>query len=182
MKNEPNNENIELKKKLIKEEEIKLPDPNQEKKANKIINFLSSLLILIIIIFGIYFLMNKGILPNPFEIKNENPIIPMDQISTTTITTKKRNENSVYYKAKSTTCSLGTTEIEINNQENTFNFVIFDNVCTKQALTGSFTYDIAQNSYTFTTETNETFLGKFNNRTLVINHGGTTYELVNENE
>ena len=95
MKNEPNNENIELKKKLIKEEEIKLPDPNQEKKANKIINFLSSLLILIIIIFGIYFLMSKGILPNPFEIKNENPIIPMDQISTTTTTTKKRNENSV---------------------------------------------------------------------------------------
>ena len=44
MKNEPNNENIELKKKLVKEEEIKLPDPNQEKKANKIINFLSSFL------------------------------------------------------------------------------------------------------------------------------------------
>ena len=41
MKNEPNNENIELKKKLIKEEVIKLPDPNQEKKANKIFAYIN---------------------------------------------------------------------------------------------------------------------------------------------
>ena len=78
------NEEEKFKKRVVKEESIKLPDPNPEKKANKIINFLSSLLILIIIIFGLYFLMDKGVLPNPFEIKNDNPIIPIDQISTTT--------------------------------------------------------------------------------------------------
>ena len=78
------NEEEKFKKRVVKEESIKLPDPNPEKKANKIINFLSSLLILIIIIFGLYFLMDKGVLPNPFEIKNDNPIIPIDQISKTT--------------------------------------------------------------------------------------------------
>lgn len=177
------NEEEKFKKRVVKEESIKLPDPNPEKKANKIINFLSSLLILIIIIFGLYFLMDKGVLPNPFEIKNDNPIIPIDQISTTTKAHETNTDpNLRIYESETTSCSLGKPRIEINLKDNTFHFVSYNGACDKTEITGSSEYDIGANSYKFTTEDGNILTGKFNNRTFILNINGNIYEMVDLNE
>lgn len=176
------NEEEKFKKRIVKEDEVKLPDPNPEKKTDKIINFLSSLLILIIIIFGLYFLMDKGVLPNPFEIKNENPIIPMDQI-TTTAKEKELNTdpNLKVYESTTTSCSLGKTKITINLKDNTFNFVTYNGACDKTEYSGSSEYDIGANSYKLTTEDGNILTGKFNNRTFVLNINGVIYEMEDMN-
>lgn len=177
------NEEEKFKKRVVKEDGVKLPDPNPEKKANKIINFLSSLLILIIIIFGVYFLMDKGVLPNPFEIKNENPIIPIDQITTTTKANEKNTDpNLRIYESETTSCSLGKPRIEINLKENTFHFVSYNGACDKTEISGSSAYDIGSNSYTFTTEDGNILTGKFNNHTFVLNINGSIYEMADLNE
>lgn len=176
------NEEEKFKKRVVKEDGTKLPDPNPEKKANKIINFLSSLLILIVIGFGIYFLMDKGVLPNPFEIKNDNPIIPIDQITTQKTTQKNTDPNLKIYESNSTNCSLGKPRIEINLQENTFSFVTYNSSCDKIELTGKSEYDISSNSYKLTTTDGNILTGKFNNRTFILNNNGTIYEMEDLNE
>ncbi|UKI28129.1 MAG: hypothetical protein L6V78_03870 [Clostridium sp.] len=49
------NEEEKNSKRVVKRRKYQITRPKSRKKANKIINFLSSLLILIIIIFGLYF-------------------------------------------------------------------------------------------------------------------------------
>lgn len=176
------NEEEKFKKRVVKEDGVKLPDPNPEKKANKIINFLSSLLILIIIVFGIYFLMDKGVLPNPFEIKNDNPIIPIDQITTQKTTQKNTNPDLKIYESDSTSCSLGKPHIEIDLKENTFNFTTYNSSCEKTEITGTSEYDISSNSYKLTSTDGNILTGKFNNRTFVLNVNGSIYEMEDLNE
>lgn len=177
------NEEETFKKRIVKEDEVKLPDPNPGKKADKIINFLASLLILIIIIFGIYFLMNKGVLPNPFEIKNDNPVIPIDQITTTTKPLDKNtNPDLKVYESAQTSCSLGKPRIEINIKENTFNFTTYNGACEKTEITGTSEYDIASNSYKLTTNDGNILTGKFNNKIFVLNINGSIYEMDDINE
>lgn len=164
---------VTLEKKLVKEEMPELPVPNN--KGNKIIGLLSSILVILVIGFGLYFLMHKGIIPNPFKVDDKDVILPNNSTTTTTTTTK--NINTIYgnYEGMIDTCPNVPMNLLINS-DNGFSLTLVNKTCTPSVFTGTITNDETTKTITFAS-TNETFSGVKNGETLDINYQNNSYIL-----
>lgn len=170
--NDDENQNVVLNKKVVKEDEIVIDNGQKNAFAKKIINFLSSILTLLIIGFGIYFLMDKNVLPNPFEIKNEPSILEKEKI--TTEPNSNVNNNLLTYEYPSP-CSDGPQSMVIDKNLNSFLFTLYDSACGKTQMEGSAV--LKDNKYTFLTTTREEIEGVLDGDTLTVSYNRNTYKL-----
>lgn len=164
-----NNEPLETK--LVKEDPVVIQDGN--KKANKVIGVLVTLLIILIIALGLYFLMTKGIIPNPFEIKSKDVTLPTTTSTTTVTTTTAANTVYGNYIGSLSTCPNNQMTLSIN-EDKSFSIILLNKECTPTALTGTVTTTDNSN-ITFAATTNQTFTGNKVDKVLTIVYENSSY-------
>lgn len=168
-----NDPDDKLQKRIIKEDEVKLPSDNH--KANKIISFLGSVLVILVIGFGVYFLMKNNIIYNPFKVNDSNVILP--PVTTTTTTTKAvTNPLAATYEGLLDTCPNNTMSLEVSN-DSTFKMNLVDSTCNPITMYGTLTYNDTTKVISFLTSDNQNFTGNKNEELISVTYNALSYTL-----
>ena len=116
--------------------------------------------------------MKKDILPNPFKIPDKNVVIPIEQITTTSTTTKKI-ETSKIYTTQENECSTENNTLTLKIDILEYELSIYDINCEKKFFNGRFI--INENNYKFINNENIILEGTEDNDTITINYNSIDY-------